>query len=191
MAQRDHHAFQENESPANKEVILSGFFRDNLGINHSVASGVFLVDLAGNLYDHHAIGDELYVAFHLAAEAAMLHDMRGNDKRLHLSSGACGELLDFKRQREVPISTLLCFADNLELGNRPRFRKEIEDGKCTFCMDDGEGDMIRMKFDESQKCLTIEPWELIKKNNFSFIFDSEKARYVLFDIPINKSDSNS
>lgn len=65
------------------------------------------------------------------------------------------------------------------------------DEKCTFCMDDGEGDIIRMEFDEARKCLTIEPRELIKKETFSFIFDSAKNCYVLFGIPINKSDSNS
>ncbi|MFB3886931.1 MAG: hypothetical protein ACE144_17030 [Thermodesulfobacteriota bacterium] len=186
-----HHAFQENESPANEEVILSGFFRDNLGINHSVASGVFLADLAGNLYDRHAIGDELYVAFHLAAEAAMLHDMTKDDKWLHFSTLTCGRFLDCKKQKEVPIATLLWLADNIELGRRPGFFKIVKDKRCTFVMEDEKKNRPRprIEYDESKKCLIIEPSDLIVKKDF--IFDSEKKCYVLFDIPMNKLDPTS
>jgi hypothetical protein len=189
FAAKYHHALQENESLANEEVILSGFFRDNLGLNHSVASGLFLVDLAGSLYDRHAISDELYVAFHLAAEAAMLHDMTSNDKCLHFSTPSRRTFLDCNKQKEVPIATLLCLADNIELGRRPRFLKIVKDKRCTFVMKDEKKNKPRIEYDESKQCLTIEPRDLIVKKDF--IFDSEKNCFVLFDTPINKSDSNS
>lgn len=189
FAARYHHAFQRTGLPANKEVILSGFFRDNLVLNHGVASAMFLVDLSGNLYDRHAISAELYAAFHLAAEAAMLHDMTEDDKWVHFSTRTCGGFLDCEKQRGVPIATLLCFADNMELGRRPRFRKRVEDKQCTFLMDDERENMTRIEYDESKECLILETRDLIVKKDF--IFDSEKNCFVLFDIPINKSDSIS
>ena len=185
-----HCAFQDKGSldnqesfPANQEVILSGFFRDNLGLNHSVASGIFLVDLAGSLYDRHAISDDLYIAFHLAAEAAMLHDMTENDKWLHFSTNKRKNFLDCEKQREVPIAALLCVADNLELGRRPRISKKVEDTQCIFSMEDKSGNMTKIEHDESKRCLTVEPRNLILKKDF--IFDSEKNCFVLLDIPIH------
>lgn len=189
FAAKHHHGFQENECPANGEVILSGFFRDNLGLNHSVASAMFLVDLADSLYDRHSMSDDLYIAFHLAAEAAMLHDMTSNDKWLHFSIGTCREFLDCVKQKEVPIAALLCFVDNMELGRRPRIKKIVKDKQCTFRMDDKKEHMTGIKYDESKKCLVVEPRDLVAKKDF--IFDSEKNCFVLFDIPINKSDSDS
>ncbi|MCK4816853.1 hypothetical protein KA005_13875, partial [bacterium] len=190
FAAKYHHAFQTTQFPANEEVILAGFFRDNLGLNHSVASAMFLVDLAGNLYARHAISDELYVAFHLAAEAAMLHDMARDDKSLHFSTSNCGQFLHCEKQKEVPIATLLFFADNLELGKRPRIRTKISDNQCAHIINDKkENSITKLEYDVSRKCLIIEPENLIMKNDF--IFNSEKNHFVLFDIPINKSDSNS
>ena len=189
FAAKYHHALQKNESHPNAQAVLSGFFRDNLGLNHSVASAVFLVDLADKLYDHHAISDELYVAFHLAAEAAMLHDMTTNDKWLHFSTGTCREFLDCVKQEEVPIAALLCFADNLELGRRPRIRKRVKDKQCIFLMDDEKEHITRIGYDESKGCLIVEPRDLISKKDF--IFDSEKKCFVLFGNPIYESDSKS
>jgi hypothetical protein len=191
-----HYAFQDKgysdrqESfPANHDVILSGFFRDNLGLNHSVASGIFLVDLAGSLYDSHAISDDLYIAFHLAAEAAMLHDMTEDNKWLHFSKNKSRCFLDCEKQREIPIATLLCFADSMELGRRPRINKKVEDHRCTFSMDDESGNMTRIEYDESKHCLIADRQVLISEKDF--IFDSEKNCFVLLDIPIIKSDSKS
>lgn len=189
FAAKCHHAFQRALIPANKEVILSGFFRDNLGLNHSVASAMFLVDLADNLYDQHSMSDDLYIAFHLAAEAAMLHDMTSNDKWLHFSTGTYREFLDCVRQKEVPIAALLCFADNMELGRRPRVRKIVKDKQCILLMDDEKEHITRVEYDESKECLTVEPRDLISKKDF--IFDSEKKCFVLFGIPIYESDSKS
>lgn len=184
-----HQAFQVSSSPPNEEVILSSFFRDNLGINHSVASAMFLVDLADKLYARHAISDELYVAFHLAAEAAMLHDMARDDKSLHFSTSKCGQFLHCEKQKEVPIATLLFFADNLELGKRPRIRTKISDNQCAHIINDKkENSMTKLEYDVSRKCLIIVPENLIKKNDF--IFNSEKNHFELFDIPINKSSLN-
>jgi hypothetical protein len=179
-----HQAFQTNQSPANEDVILSGFFRDNLGLNHSVASAIFVVDLAGSLLDRHAIGDDLYIAFHLAAEAAMLHDMTENKKWLHFSTGNHKEFLNREKQKEVPIATLLFVADNLELKGRPRIRKKIEDDRCTYSMDDEQKNCKPIIwFDESARCLRTKPSDLITKNDF--ISDSNNNQLMLFDIPIN------
>lgn len=184
-----HHALQRAGASANKEVILSGFFRDNLGLNHSVASAMFLVDLADKLYDQHSLSDDLYIAFHLAAEAAMLHDMTSNEKWLHFSTPNCGTFLDCKKQKEVPIAALLWLADNIELGRRPGFRTIVRDKKCTFVMKDDKKNRPRIKYDKSTECLIIAPRDLISKKDF--IFDSEKDCLVLLDIPMNKSDSKS
>ncbi len=195
FASKYHHAFRENEHPvqkdiftANQEVILSGFFRDNLGLNHSVASGVFLVDLAGNLYNRRAISDDLYIAFHLAAEAAMLHDMTEDYKWLHFSKNTCSDFLDCKKQREVPIANLLCFADNMEFGRRPRVTRIVKDKQCTLRMDIKRGNM-KIKYDQSKECLIVKPRDLLSKKGF--IFNSERNCFVLLDISINKSDSKS
>ena len=193
FAAKYHHAFLSAGFIPNKEVILkvilSGFFRDNLVLNHSVASAMFLVDLADNLYDQHSISDDLYIAFHLAAEAAMLHDMTSNDKWLHFSTGTRREFLDCVKQNEVPIAALLCFVDNMELGRRPRIKRTLKDKQCTFRMDDKKEHVTKIEYDESKKCLVVEPRNLIAKKDF--IFDSEKNCFVLLDIPINKSHSNS
>jgi len=79
---------------------------------------------------------------------------------------------------------------NLELENRPRIKKEISDEKCTYSLHYRRDNYIKkMEYDESKKCLIIEPIDLITKNGF--IFSSENNHFLLFDIPINKSDSNS
>jgi len=162
---------------------LSGFFRDNLGINHGVASAMFLMDIADNLYNQHSIGDDLYIAFHLAAEAAMLHDMTNKNKWLHFSTGTCTEFLDCMKQEDVPIATLLCFADNIELGRRSRIKKIIKDKQCTFRMNNAKGRRTKIEYDESKKCLAIKFCDPMSKN--CFIFDYEKNCFVLLDIPIN------
>jgi hypothetical protein len=184
-----HNAFKATGFPANEEVILSGFIRDNIVLNHSVASTMFLEDLAGNLYDRRAISDELYAAFHLAAEAAMLHDMTEDHKWLHFSTGSRGQFLDRKKQREVPIAALLCFADNLELRGRPRFEKRINDLECTILIQDEHENRTNIEYDASKKCLTLEPKGLIPENDF--IFDLEKKHFVLFGIPVVELDSSS
>jgi hypothetical protein len=85
----------------------------------------------------------------------MLHDMTKNDKWLHFSTNTCEEFLDCGNQREVPIATLLCLADNLELGKRPKFRKRVRDKQCTFLIEDTRERMIRIEYDESNKCLIL------------------------------------
>lgn len=193
---KHHHAFREiqdhkqKESPsANREVILSGFFRDNLTLNHSTASGILLMDLARGLYDHNAISDDLFISFHLAAEAAMLHDMTKKDRWLHFSTQKNSNFLDCKKQREVPIATLLCFADNMELGGRPRCRPISEDTRCTFLMKTETGEKSSIKYDEEKQCLSVTPQDRISKEDF--IFDSKKNCFVLLGIPIRESDSKS
>jgi hypothetical protein len=119
----------------------------------------------------------------------MLHDMTSNDKWLHFSIPNCGMFLDCKKQWEVPIATLLCLADNIELGRSPRFLKIVKDKQCTFVIKDEKKNRPRIEYDESKECLIIEPRDLIVKKDF--IFDSEKNCFVLFDTPINKQDSNS
>ena len=188
---KHHHAYQEGEHPTPREiffgkhdVLLSGFFHDNLKLNHSVASGIFLIDIADTLYDHRVISDDLYVAFQMAAEAAMLHDMTGHYRWLHFSTNNCPNFLDCRKQREVPIATLLCFADNLELGGRPRICKTVDDIECTFSYMQEEGEAVTIRYDASKKCLTLEPTDLIL-DKVDFIYDSQQNCFVLLNIPIN------
>ena len=76
---KKNHAWLRNNNSKNDAEVVAGFYRDNLRLNHSVASSLFIVDLAENLLKVGALSQELYIAFQLAAEASMLHDMTDTD----------------------------------------------------------------------------------------------------------------
>ena len=190
FASKYHYAFQGNKpipqrEITNQDVLLSGFFRDNLELNHSVASAIFLIDLADNLFDQRAISDDLYIAFQLAAEAAMLHDMTEDRKCLYFSKNNQNNFLDSRKQKDVPIAALLCFADSMELDGRQRIQRIVEDNQCIFSMADGTAKGAGIVFDESKQCLIMNPGDLIsKKDQKDFFFNAGQQCLILFDIPV-------
>lgn len=108
-------------SKKQEENTLLGFIRDCLPLAHSVASALVILDIAELLYRTQIIKPDLYVAFQIAAEACLLHDLTGDGKYLHLGdrSKKHNHFLDFNCYKEVPTGILLMLADELAIWNRP------------------------------------------------------------------------
>ncbi len=118
------HASLDNNqdlSDEQKEGALIGFFRDCLPLNHSVASSLLVLDIAENLYRSGGIHPELYLAFQIAAESCLLHDLTQSQNYLHLRSKIKNSkhFLDSDCQQEVPAGILLILADELSIWRRP------------------------------------------------------------------------
>lgn len=101
-----------------KPLIISGFFRDCLPLNHSIASTFTIMNIAENLWDSGALNDNLYIAFQLAAEAIMIHDMTDKQNSLHLNFGKKDHFLNTQSYKSIPIAVLLILADELAVWNR-------------------------------------------------------------------------
>jgi hypothetical protein len=101
-----------------KPILISGFFRDCLPLNHSIASTFTIMNIVKNLWDVGALNDKLYLAFQLAAEAIMIHDMTCRHNWMHLNFGKKDHFLDSQSYKEIPISVLLILADELAVWNR-------------------------------------------------------------------------
>ena len=56
---------------------LSGLVRDNLLLNHSFASMLFVLDLENELIKTGSVNDQMRLALQMAAEAIMIHDLMG------------------------------------------------------------------------------------------------------------------
>ena len=92
-------------------------------LNHSVASTFFIIDLCEKLYELEAISRPLYVAFQLAAEICMIHDMTGNDHWMHLDPKYKGgseyfHFIDTELQKQIPLSMFFMLSDELAVWNR-------------------------------------------------------------------------
>jgi hypothetical protein len=117
----------------NEATIISGqkiaaFFYNNRLLNHSVASTFFIIDLCEKLYELEAISGPLYIAFQLAAEICMIHDMTGPNKwmdlRPHYKDGSDSHFINKNFQNRIPLSMVFILADELAVWNRPRMRSE-------------------------------------------------------------------
>jgi len=114
----------------NNDQRVAGFFYDNRLLNHSVASTFFIVDLCEKLYELEAISGPLYVAFQLAAEICMIHDMTGNGNDMTKDSNWMYfdpiykdgpdyfHFIDSKTQKQIPLSMLFILSDELAIWNR-------------------------------------------------------------------------
>jgi len=104
-----------------RENIPCGFIHDCLPLNHSMASALMVLDIAEDLFQSQIITPELYIAFQIAAEACLLHDLTDPKKYLHLShiSDEHGHFLDYNCHQKTPVATLLIFADELAIWGRP------------------------------------------------------------------------
>ncbi len=128
-----------------KDNVVAGFFYDCLPLNHSIASTFFLLSIAENLWDARALSQNLYIAFHLAAEAAMIHDLVRKDNSAHLATNSpqhkyakntgLNHFLNVESHNSIPLSILLILSDELAVWNRPRIKPVVAEKSVTYEMD--------------------------------------------------------
>ena len=107
-----------------KKRLISGFFRDCLPLNHSIASTFTILDIAERLWDSGALNEKLYVSFQLAAEAIMIHDMTERKNWMHLDYKKKKHFLDNQSYKSIPIAILLILADVLAVWNRFKMKSK-------------------------------------------------------------------
>lgn len=103
-----------------KQRLVSGFFRDCLPLNHSIASTFTILEIAEKFWEAGALNKKLYIAFQLAAEAIMIHDMTCKENWLHLGFDNGNHFLNNKSYKATPLGILLVLADELSVWNRFR-----------------------------------------------------------------------
>jgi hypothetical protein len=91
-----------------------GFIRDCISMNHSISSSIVVLNIAEYLLRSRVIGNDIYIAFQIAAEACMLHDMTEDSKYLHFDN----HYFNPDNHRESPVSAILILADELSIWNR-------------------------------------------------------------------------
>ena len=116
----------DNLSNKQKDNLLFGFIRDCLPLNHSVASSLFILDIAEDLYQRQIILPSLYIAFQLAAETCLVHDLTNPKNFLHLKNSSINHkhFLDCNCCNEIPMAILLILADELSMWGRPLIEYE-------------------------------------------------------------------
>ena len=124
---RKHHAWLGSVTSENTDIVVAGFYRDCLPLNHSIASAVFVVDVAEKLLTSRALTPKLHVAFQLAAEACMIHDMINKDTWVDLLKKENEHFIDCNDHQSVPLAMLLILADELSVWSRPSLK--IEQGQ--------------------------------------------------------------
>lgn len=138
---KENHGWLKSRSSENEQDVIAGFYRDCIRLNHSVASTFFIIDVAESLNQSGALSEQLYVAFQLAAEASMIHDMTQNSKWVHLDSSnkSNDHFIDCGDHESIPLAMLLILADELSVWNRPRLQTK-----------DKGSDAVLYSFDTSQ-----------------------------------------
>ena len=133
---RKHHAWLNGMISDNMDIVLAGFYRDCLPLNHSIASTFFVVDVAEKLLTSGALTPKLYVAFHLAAEACMIHDMINKDTWVHLLKKENEHFMDCNDHQSVPLAMLLILADELSVWSRPSLIiEQSQEGVVSYRLD--------------------------------------------------------
>lgn len=170
---KNNHKWWLDNCQRNTDNVVSGFFHDCLPLNHSIASAFFLLDLTENLQKSGAISQELYVAFQLAAEACMIHDMTGDHNWAHLSidpEGA-GHFLSHRNQQNVPLATLLILSDELSAWDRPRMTHKANGNDQIVTELDYDNSIKSLKIDISDvektisiNAVTLKGKEAVKKD---------------------------
>ena len=88
---------------------------------------------------------EMYVAFQLAAEACMIHDMIDENSWLHLRKNAQhGHFLCCDNHRDVPLAMLLVLADELSIWDRYYMFQKVR------------GDSVECRLDRDKAARDIE-----------------------------------
>lgn len=118
-------------SKLKQRQLTAGFFRDCLPLNHSIASSFFVSHIAEDLFKSRSISEKLYVAFNIAAEAAMLHDMTKEERCLHLNCG----FLNNDSDKTVPLAVLLILSDEISVWERHRIKYEQNDESVSYKLD--------------------------------------------------------
>ena len=116
----------DNLSNKQKDNLIFGFIRDCLPLNHSVASSLIILDIAEDLYQRQIILPSLYIAFQLAAETCLIHDLTNPKNYLHFKNSSRNHehFLDCNFCNEIPMSILLILADELSMWGRPLIEYE-------------------------------------------------------------------
>lgn len=114
---------KHTSSKLKQRQLTAGFFRDCLPLNHSIASSFFISHIAEDLLKSRSISEKLYVAFNIAAEAAMLHDMTKEERCLHLKH----KFLNADSDKTVPMAILLILSDEISAWGRHRIKYEQND----------------------------------------------------------------
>lgn len=184
----------KNTKHANQNSIIIGFFRDCLPLNHSVASAFNIINLTEKLRNGGMLADELYVAFQLAAEATLFHDMTKDNNWLHLSKNANGHFLIPQNHDQTPLSLILIFADELSVWQRCRLEAELnEDGhSVSYCLQANKTSEISVEF-QTSNCPSItitgsdknEMKEIQDAFNDINCFQSEQEETMLFDYKLH------
>jgi hypothetical protein len=139
---RRHLACQNAGSDKSNDVQrrrVSGFVRDTLTLNHSTASCLFILHLKDMLKNARALNPKLGVAFEIAAEAALIHDLAdyghwcglaGATREPSAAAGAVNHFLTRDSHCEVPVAVLLMLCDELALWGRPTLTsRKYESGR--------------------------------------------------------------
>ena len=138
---RENHSWLKSSEIADRSRdIVLGFFRDCLPINHSIASALFVLDLADKVTGARAISPKLYTAFHLAAEAAMIHDMIDMDRWLHLTpqkhtNNPC-HFITRENHYQVPIAISMVLFDQLSRWKSPKLNPNPDFDRVTYKWND-------------------------------------------------------
>ena len=115
---QDHHDWLSDVNAIITDNVVTGFFHDSLPLNHSTSSSLFVLDVTEKLFKARALSEKLYVAFQLAAEAVMIHDMTGDNSWVHLKTKNNMHFLNCNEHKSVPLAMLLILADELSVWNR-------------------------------------------------------------------------
>lgn len=112
-----------------QNLVVMGFLRDCLQLNHSIPSMLFIVHLAESLREARALTDKLYISFHIAAEAALIHDLTPKDNWLYLNRRKNHHFLSYGDHRSIPVGMLLALSDELSIWKRPRISEDKNNEK--------------------------------------------------------------
>lgn len=181
----------------NNDQRVAGFFYDNRLLNHSVASTFFIIDLCEKLYELEAISGPLYVAFQLAAEICMIHDMTGDgnwmhfDPKYHDGPDYC-HFIDRNIQKQIPLSMFFIISDELAVWNRATMTlKHHENDAVLQTITDGDLDRIEINLTYSPKKIAIEASERETKTNLKkaihglkFLKDPADGIYKILDFEV-------
>lgn len=150
---KENHGWLKSRSSENDHDLIAGFYRDCIRLNHSVASTFFIIDVAESLKQSGALSEQLYIAFQLAAEACMIHDMTENSKWVHLdtSNKSNDHFIDCGDHERIPLAMLLILADELSVWNRPSLEnRHWLETKPRLQTKDKETDAVLYFFDTSR-----------------------------------------
>ena len=118
-----HVACEKSRGAPTKEParrLQSGLVRNLLTLNHGMSSALFILSLAERLRMARALNPHLQIAFEIAAEAVMLHDMTKDERW----SGLHRNFLTARTHEEAPVAVLLMLCDELTVWNRPLLERK-------------------------------------------------------------------